>query len=116
MGWNQFDSNGNIKVTQNPLRYASRSVSATATATAGDYIIYLLTSTAGAGFTVNLPPVAGNSGAQFLFIDVEANAHNKNVTIDPNGAETINGASTYVMNLPREAVTIVCDGTAWYTY
>lgn len=36
------------------------------------------------------------------------------VTIDPNGAETIDGLSTLVLNL-GEGAQIVCDGTNWQT-
>ncbi|TBH34699.1 hypothetical protein ELG66_01575 [Rhizobium leguminosarum] len=36
-----------------------------------------------------------------------------NVTIDPDGAETINGATTYLVAKGTSA-TIICDGTAFY--
>jgi hypothetical protein len=115
MAWEQFDSNGNLKTSVNPLRYSTRTLSAAATVNVGDYIIFLNTSV-GPAFTVTLPTAVGNTGAQFVFIDISGNAHNFNVTIDGNGAETINGAATYVMNLPREALTMISNGTAWFTY
>lgn len=37
-----------------------------------------------------------------------------NVTIDPNGAETIDGAATFVLP-PQHGITIYCDGSAFYT-
>lgn len=37
-----------------------------------------------------------------------------NLTLDPSGAELINGAATLVL-APGEAAVIVCDGTGWYT-
>jgi len=36
------------------------------------------------------------------------------VTIDPDSAETINGASTYVLYTQYESVTIKCNGSTWY--
>jgi len=36
------------------------------------------------------------------------------LTIDPNGSETINSASTLVMN-PGDSAMIICDGSAFYT-
>jgi hypothetical protein len=36
------------------------------------------------------------------------------LTIDPNGSETINSASTLVMN-PGDSAMIICDGSSFYT-
>jgi len=113
MAWEQFDSNGNLKTTVNPLRYTTRTVSSTATVGVGDYIIFLVTT--GPAFTVTLPTAVGNTGAQFIFIDTSGNANNFNVTIDGNGAETIDGVATYVINIPRETLSIVSNGTSWFS-
>lgn len=37
-----------------------------------------------------------------------------NVTLDPDGSELINGASTVVL-APSQSCIVVCNGTAWYT-
>ena len=116
MSWLQFDSSGNLKESVSPLRYTTRSLSAAASIVAGDYYIFLLTTTAAAGFTVTLPAAASNSGAQFILLDREGNANNKNVTIAvPSGEyldDVLNG--TYVINIPREQAFVVSNGTQWY--
>ena len=60
---------------------------------------------------VNLIPSANKSGKQIIVkkIDVSANA----VTIDPNAAETIDGAATNVLASQYDSITLVSDGTNW---
>src|SRR4051812_30960652 len=41
------------------------------------------------------------------------NSSTATLTIDPNGAETINGATTAVLAIGQEAI-ILCDGSAFY--
>lgn len=64
-----------------------------------------------ASFTVSLLPAAtAGNGFKAIFI----NTSSGNVTIDPNGAETIDGTSSLVMS-PGSNATIVGDGTEWYS-
>jgi hypothetical protein len=73
----------------------------------------LLVNTTAAARTINLPAVA--SGTRILFVvDHLASANTNNITIDGNGAETIDGASTSVISTARGCKLLVCDGTAWY--
>ena len=120
---NLYRSAANILTTDDSLTvtgelivgsFDSRSLSAGATLAATDHIVFLLTTTAAGAFTVTLPTAVGRDGKVYTFIDSEGNAHNKNVTIDGAGAETIDGAATYVMNIPREQLTVVSNGTAWF--
>lgn len=64
-----------------------------------------------AAVTVNLP--AGVLGQTFFIVDGTGDASSNNVTIDPNGAETINGSATYVINKDRAGVLIGFNGTSW---
>lgn len=48
------------------------------------------------------------------FVMTVSNAGTGIVTIDPSGAELINGAATFLLN-PGESALVVCDGTQWYT-
>lgn len=61
-------------------------------------------------YTVGLPAVSGNAG-KFIGLRMSP-ALTKIVTIDPNGAETINGATTRKM-AANETVILYCDGSAW---
>ncbi|MDH4873008.1 hypothetical protein [Pseudomonas sp. BN515] len=63
-----------------------------------------------ADYTVGLPAVAGNAG-KFIGLRMSP-ALTKIVTLDPNGVETINGATTRKM-AANETVILYCDGSAW---
>lgn len=58
--------------------------------------------------TLNLPACAGNTGASFFITNINVGT----VTIDPNGAETIQGDSTFDL-YQDENIQIVCTGTSW---
>jgi hypothetical protein len=36
------------------------------------------------------------------------------LTIDPNSTETIDGSTTYDINIQYQSLTIVCDGSNWH--
>ncbi len=87
-----------------------RTISATATPAADDYT--LLVDASGGAVTVNLPAAASSAGRILVVkkIDAVANA----VTLDGNGAETIDGAATVATSTQWVAFTIQCNGTAWF--
>jgi hypothetical protein len=67
---------------------------------------------AGVGYTLTLPAASGNTGLTYTVIKTDDNANI--ITLDGNGAETINGAATYTaLNAQYDYVTIVCDGSNW---
>jgi hypothetical protein len=35
------------------------------------------------------------------------------ITVDPNGTQTIDGATTFTMNVQNGSITIIGDGTNW---
>lgn len=91
-----------------------RTVATTYTATLDDDII--IADSAGAGvFTITLPTAAeaydGNTqtGKVLTFVNV----HTDDVTVDGAASETINGATTLVLDVQYERCTIVSNGTAW---
>ena len=75
-----------------------------------DCVLVMNLAVAGAS-TIDLP--AGVAGQVFVVVDGSGDAATNNITIDPNGAETIMGASTYVMNVNKSAVLIGYDGSDW---
>ena len=46
--------------------------------------------------------------------DTGGSAAINNITINPHGAETINGGASYVINLNRASVWLQSDGTNWF--
>jgi hypothetical protein len=67
-----------------------------------------------AAFTVTLPAAASYLGKVYTVrkIDASGNA----VTIDGNGAETIDGAATQSLSSQWQYLTIRSDGVAWYSF
>lgn len=83
---------------------------ATFTAAATDYTL-LCDATSGA-ITANLPAAASNAGRIYLVKKVDASANA--VTLDGDGAETIDGAATYALTVQWQSVTVQCNGTGWF--
>lgn len=102
-------SNGTVILHENAWT-ALRSVSATTTALYTDDTI--LVDATGAARTVNLPAATNQTGKRYTVkkIDASANA----VTVDPSGAETIDGAGTYALTVQYQSVTCQSDGTTWW--
>ena len=87
-----------------------RSVSASTTITTSDYAI-LANSTAGA-ISVTLPAASTVTGRIFFVKRVNAGANN--VVIDPNAAETIDGAATHTLSAQWARVEFISNGSAWF--
>jgi hypothetical protein len=103
------DVNGNF-VETSVGALATRTESSTYVATVTDGVI--LCDASGAAFDVDLPTVSGNSGKVLHIkkIDATANA----ITIDPFGAQTIDGQASIQLTAQYETVMLVSDGTEWW--
>jgi hypothetical protein len=77
---------------------------------------FVLVDTTSGAVTLTLPTaVTTNSQKQLLtIIDIGNNALVNNITLTPAGAETINGAGTYVINTNRGRVSIISNGANWF--
>ena len=62
---------------------------------------------------MNLPAVSGSAGLYYTIIKSDSSANA--VTIDGASAETINGATTFVLTQQYQSVVLRCDGAAWFT-
>lgn len=78
---------------------------------------YIVADSGGGGtFTITLPPAADayDAATQTGKILTFVNVHTDDVTIDGDASETINGATTFLLDVQYERVSLVSDGTAWY--
>ncbi|MFN5425576.1 MAG: hypothetical protein ACK5A2_09385 [Bacteroidota bacterium] len=83
-----------------------RNISATYTATTSDdYFINITSGT----FTLNLPTAATPYGQVYVI----KNSGTGTITVDPNGSQTIDGATTFTMNVQNGSITIIGDGSNW---
>ena len=80
------------------------------TLTTNEEIILVNPSTT--AFTLTLPTVNGNTGKHYLIKYVATTG--TTVTIDGNGAETINGQPTVKLEYPYSSWDLYTDGSAWY--
>jgi hypothetical protein len=80
------------------------------TVSAGDYLI-----NCGAGNTLTLPAVGTlEDGTTFVIKNGDGDASASSaVTIDGNGAETLDGATTILLESPYAAVTVMVSGSGW---
>jgi hypothetical protein len=83
---------------------------ASTTASTSNRANALVWNDAGAG-TLNLLTAASAGNNYFIFVRNEGGG---NLTIDPSGSETVNGAVTLVMR-PGDSATLITDGISWYT-
>lgn len=67
-----------------------------------------------AAATIALPSAVGIAGREYRIKKVSATGGGRTVTIDPNGAETVDGAATFDLVSQYESITIVSDGANWF--
>lgn len=90
--------------------FKTRTETGNYTATLDDYVI--LVDATGGAVTVGLPTAASATqrGFHIKKIDSSVNA----VTIDPNGAETVDDSASYSITAQYEAILVASDGTEWW--
>jgi hypothetical protein len=96
-------------LSQGALIAEARVVTASSSYGVGDYTI--IADATAANIVLALPAAAANVGRQLVAKKVDVSAHT--VTIDPNGAETIDGAATKVLAALNATATFVSDGAGW---
>lgn len=98
--------------TQSGVTNAFSTVSSTTTLDGTHHIVAADASST--AFTINLPSSSGQAGRRLLFKKVDSSTNT--VTIDPSGAETVDGFSTIILTTENEATEIVSDGSGWLLY
>jgi len=86
-----------------------RSVSTTYTALPTDGVI--LADATSAAFTVTLPAAANVTNQMYVVKKVDAS---NTVTVDADGSETIDGATTHSLSSQYDSVHVVSDGSNWH--
>lgn len=108
-----FDSLDTILLTARD--YITTAKSANYTVTTSDRNKAVLVDASGGSVTISLP-AAASAATGFTVLIKKTDSSSNDVVIDPNGSETIDGATTLTMNLENDAAIVVCDGTSWYTF
>lgn len=88
-----------------------RGVHKTANYTAAKENIITVDATSGA-ITITLPAAASSTDRIYTILKTDGSANA--VTVDGDGSETINGATTYNLASQYNKVTVYCNGTAWF--
>ena len=87
-----------------------RATTSPVTVASTDCVIKIKLTIAGAS-TVNLP--AGVTGQYLVIVDETGDASTNNITIVPNGAETINGAASLVISADRGSYVLQFSNSNW---
>lgn len=111
VGINTSDPKSKLHVNGS-FGYKIRSVEfADSPVTADDESIILCDATGG-NITVNLPAASGVTDRVYNIKKTDASANT--VTIDGDGSETIDGATTKIISIQNDSFQIACDGVAWF--
>jgi hypothetical protein len=95
---------------QAPGQTAVRVVTSGAVTIADTDVMIVIRKTTGSATPITLP--AGVVGRTLIFKDGKGDANTNPITITP-ASGTIDGGATLAMNLPRDSVTVIYDGTEW---
>lgn len=105
LGTNLSITGTTINASSGATERTQRSVtSGPVTIVAGDDIINLNISTP---TSISLPVYSTRTGRPLTFKDVGGIAATYNITLTPNGAETIDGAASFILVANRQAITLV---------
>ena len=110
---NAYISN-QLEVTQQAKFNSSQVVNrvvATSAITLNDTHYYVAANATGGAFTIQLPNAATCFGRVYKLKKIDTSANK--ITIDPNGAQTIDGQSTYQLQTQWQIITIISNGTDW---
>jgi len=79
-----------------------------------DLLLHVTYTGTGAVTSLTLPTAQVEIGRVITIKDAGGSAGTNNITIDTEGAETIDGEDTYVINGNYDGITIYSDGSDWF--
>ena len=92
------------------VAFAGKAITQNYTANARDYMIFV--NAGQSSITLSLPTAVGIAGRQYIIKRVDGNGQNQ-VTVDPNGSQTIEGAVTKSIE-NQNSIVIVSDNSNWW--
>ena len=109
-GNDQVELNGGLIVNTTTVNAATYSLLIT------DNIVHVTYTSTGAVTALTLPTAQVVAGRVLVIKDAAGNAATNTITIDTQGAETIDGAATFVINSNYGAINLYSDGSNWFVY
>lgn len=106
-GWTlYFNDGGSWRPLKLRRAYETKTTGSPYDVVVGDDLLIINSSTA---YTVTLPAPSGSKGMTYTIKNINTGL----VTVDNNGSETLDGATTYLLGQYQSA-TFLSDGTNWH--
>ena len=109
-----FDLNGGLSTDGGRWVNVTTVNSATYDLLTSDDIVSVTYTATGAVTSLTLPTAQTVAGRRITIKDAGGNAGTFSITIDTEGAQTIDGSATAVINGDYGDVTLYCDGSNWF--
>lgn len=107
-------TDGNLQTLNGIIRNVTTVNAATYDLLATDDIVHVTYTGTGAVTSLTLPTAQVTAGRTIVIKDAGGNASVNNITVDTEGAETIDGAATFVMTSDYEDISLYSDGSNWF--
>lgn len=107
------DIDGTTTITRSKLDTTKTTTTTAASYTTSDEEVVFADSSGGA-ITITLASADATDGNEITVKDSTGSAGTNNITVD-TGGETIDGSASVTLSTNWDSVTVVSDGTEWYT-
>lgn len=107
---NELSNLPRAKLNQHLSRAPNSVITTPVTLTDDDWVVLVDDDTVGGAVTINLPAAADSEGNIYYIKKLGTTG---SVTIDPNGSETIDGATTLIITQQYDAPEIYCNSVEW---